>query len=119
MPSIASSKVTMTTILSQRKAGPGNETLKKRKEQTAFYDRFQPLAPVTNQKPIICVACAWVVPNCIPNNFILTPHSFKYHLTVIRSEPKFKLFLSSSVQKIIPFTLVSCPCTYCRIVNVA
>ena len=44
MPSIASSKVTMTTILSQRKAGPGNETLKKRKEQTAFYNRFQPLA---------------------------------------------------------------------------
>ena len=24
--------------------GPGNETLKKRKEQTAFYNRFQPLA---------------------------------------------------------------------------
>ena len=41
MPSIASSKVTMTTILSQRKASPGNETLKKRKKQTTFYDRFQ------------------------------------------------------------------------------
>lgn len=24
--------------------GPGNEALKKRKEQTAFYNRFQPLA---------------------------------------------------------------------------
>ena len=39
MPSIASSKVTITTILSQRKTGPW-----KRKEQTVFYDRFQPLA---------------------------------------------------------------------------
>ena len=45
MPTTASSKVTMTTILSQRKAGPGNETLTLRKEQTSFYDRFR-LAPV-------------------------------------------------------------------------
>ena len=43
----------MTTILSQRKAqrGPGNETLKKRKEQTAFYDRFQPSAGPGNLCP--------------------------------------------------------------------
>ena len=27
--------------------GPGNEALKKRKEQTAFYNRFQPLAIVS------------------------------------------------------------------------
>ena len=42
MPSNASRKVTTTTILLQRKAGPWNETLEKRKEQTVFYDRFQP-----------------------------------------------------------------------------
>ena len=30
--------------------GPGNETLKKRKEQTAFYNRFQPLAGPGNKK---------------------------------------------------------------------
>ena len=40
MPSIASSK----RFCHSRKRGPGNETLKKRKEQTAFYDRFQPSA---------------------------------------------------------------------------
>ena len=55
MPLIASSKVTMTMILSQRiKRGPGNETLKKWKEQTAFYDRFQPSAgPSIKEKIII------------------------------------------------------------------
>ena len=31
-----------------RKRGPGNETLEKRKEQTVFYDRFQPLASPGN-----------------------------------------------------------------------
>ena len=31
------------------KRGPGNETLKKRKEQTAFYNRFQPLAGPGNK----------------------------------------------------------------------
>ena len=44
MPSIALSKVTKTTILFSGKRGPGNETLKKRKERTAFYNRFQPSA---------------------------------------------------------------------------
>ena len=43
MPSIASSKVTKT------KRGPGNETLKKRKERTAFYNRFQPSAGPGNK----------------------------------------------------------------------
>ena len=37
-PAMHLTKDTMTTILSQRKAGPW------RKEQTAFYNRFQPLA---------------------------------------------------------------------------
>ena len=46
MPSIASLQV---KLLRQRfcyrgKRGPGNETLKKRKERTAFYNRFQPSA---------------------------------------------------------------------------
>ena len=49
MPLIASGKVTMTTILSQRKAGPWKRDLKKRKEQTAFYDRFQPSAGLGNK----------------------------------------------------------------------
>ena len=44
MPSIASSKVTMKRFCHSGKRGPGNETLKKRKEQTVFYDRFQPSA---------------------------------------------------------------------------
>ena len=36
------------------KRGPGNETLKKRKEQTVFYDRFQPLAgPGNNENPFL------------------------------------------------------------------
>ena len=51
MPSIASSKVTMTTILSQLKAG-----LWKRKEQTAFYDRFQPSASPGNK--LTCKICS-------------------------------------------------------------
>ena len=49
MPSIASSKVTMTTILLQRKEGPWKQDIAKRKEQTAFYDRFQPLAGPGNK----------------------------------------------------------------------
>ena len=46
MPSIASSKANMCTSrdLSQRKAGPWKRDWKNRKEQTAFYDRFQPSA---------------------------------------------------------------------------
>ena len=44
MPSIASSKVTMTTILLQRKEGPSKRDIEKRKEPTAFYNRFQPSA---------------------------------------------------------------------------
>ena len=51
MPSIASSKVSMTTILSQRKAGPCN-----RKEQTAIYDRFQPWAGPSNNLYLECNA---------------------------------------------------------------
>ena len=44
-PAIHLTKVTMTTILSQRQAGPWKRDIKKkRKEQTAFYNRFQPLA---------------------------------------------------------------------------
>ena len=36
------------------KRGPGNETLKKRKEQTVFCDRFQPLAgPSNNENPFL------------------------------------------------------------------
>ena len=38
----------MTTILLQRRGAPGNETLKKRKEPTAFYNRFQPSAGPSN-----------------------------------------------------------------------
>ena len=40
MPSIASSN----NDCHSGKRSPGNETLKKRKEQTAFYNRFQPMA---------------------------------------------------------------------------
>ena len=49
MPSIASSKVTMTRILLQRKEGPWKRDIEKRKEQTAFYDRFQPSAGPGNK----------------------------------------------------------------------
>ena len=54
MPSIASSKVVMTTILSQRKAGPWKRDNEKTnsKEQTAFYNRFQPSAGPSNETAI-------------------------------------------------------------------
>ena len=35
------------------KRGPGNETLQKRKEQTAFYDRFQPSAGPGNKGQLL------------------------------------------------------------------
>ena len=47
MPSIASSKVTMTTILLQRKEGPWKRDIEK--EQAAFYNRFQPSAGPGNE----------------------------------------------------------------------
>ena len=47
MPSIASSKVSKFCYSGKR--GPGNETLKKRKERTAFYNRFQPSAGPGNE----------------------------------------------------------------------
>ena len=51
MPSIASSKVTMTTILSQRKAGPWKRDFEKTK------DRFQPSAGPGNKISLASLSC--------------------------------------------------------------
>ena len=48
--------------------GPGNETLKKRKEQTAFYDRFQPSAGPGNQLNLLSFDnVAWEMWCYVPN----------------------------------------------------
>ena len=43
------------------KRGPGNETLKKRKEQTAFYDRFKPSAGPGNYIVLLKLTAKFVL----------------------------------------------------------
>ena len=48
-PAMHLTKVTMTTILSQRKAGPWKRDIEKTKGADSIYNRFQPLAGPGNK----------------------------------------------------------------------